>query len=76
MPLFNHVLPLQAIIYSMKKLSVLRVAHERGKTLEEIASKIGISPRSLRSRTNGNPKLSNLYEIAEAIGCDITDLFR
>lgn len=44
--------------------------------LNEIAQKLGISRRALSSRINDNPKLSSLIEIAEAIGCDITDLFR
>ena len=60
----------------MKKLSVLQAAHERGVNLSEVANKIKISRRALCSRINGNPKLNNLYEIAEAIECDITDLFR
>lgn len=60
----------------MKNLDVTRAAHERGKSIQEIAEKIGISRRALSSRINANPTLSSLREIAEAIGCDITDLFR
>jgi len=60
----------------MKKLDVTRVAHEHGTSIQEIANKLGISRRSLSSRINANPTLSSLTEIAEAIGCDITDLFR
>lgn len=60
----------------MKVLDVTRAAHERDTSIQEIAEKIGISRRALSSRINANPTLSSLREIAEAIGCDITDLFR
>jgi len=60
----------------MKRLAVARVSHEYGTSINEIAQKLGISRRALSSRINDNPKLSSLIEIAEAIGCDITDLFR
>lgn len=57
-------------------LDVTRAAHERGTSIQEIADKLGISRRALSSRINSNPTLNSLREIAEAIGCDITDLFR
>lgn len=60
----------------MKRLDVVRAAHERGMSIKEIAGKLGISSNALSARNNGNPTLKALYEIAEAIGCDITDLFR
>lgn len=60
----------------MKVLDVVRAAHERGTSINEISSKLGITRNALSHRVNGNPTLKALYEIAEAIGCDITDLFR
>ena len=60
----------------MKTLNVTRVAHERGTSIQEIADKLGISRRALSSRINSNPTLNSLQEISEAIGCDITDLFK
>lgn len=60
----------------MKSLDVTRAAHERGTSIQEIAERLGISRRALSSRINSNPTLKSLKEIAEAIGCDITELFR
>ena len=60
----------------MKRLSVLRAAHDRGVSLSEVAKKLNITQQGLNARYRGNPRLSSLYEIAEARGCDITDLFR
>lgn len=60
----------------MKRLSVTRVAHEYGTSIQEVADKLGISRRALSSRINSNPTLNSLQEIAGAIGCDITDLFK
>lgn len=59
----------------MKKLSVTRVAHRYGTSIQEIADRLGISRRALSARINNNPTLGSLYDIARAIGCDITDLF-
>lgn len=60
----------------MKKLSILRAAHENGISVADVAKKLGISTRALSARSKGNPTLNSLYEIARAIGCDITDLFQ
>ena len=60
----------------MKNLDVTRAAHERGTSIQKIADKLGISRRALSSRINENPTLNSLREIAEASGCDITELFR
>lgn len=53
----------------MKRLSVTRVAHEYGTSIQEVADKLGISRRALSSRINSNPTLNSLQEIAGAIGC-------
>lgn len=60
----------------MKKLAVARVAHEYGISMQEVAEKLGISRRALSSRVNENPTLNSLTQVAEVIGCDITDLFK
>ena len=60
----------------MKKLDVVRAAHERGMNITALAQKLGISRFARSSRINANPTLNSLYEIAEALKCDITDLFR
>lgn len=71
-----------------KKKNNLRIAEimqQKGLTLNELAAKItrtdkdnntrSIAAPSLSSRINGNPSLSNLYEIADALGVKITELF-
>ena len=60
---------------AMKRLSIVRVAHANGITIAELARRLGISDRTLSHRINNNPRVETLYEIAEIIGCDITDLF-
>ena len=59
----------------MKRLCIVRVAHAHGLTIAELARRLGISDRTLSHRINNNPRLETLYEVAEIIGCDITDLF-
>ena len=50
----------------MKKIAIVRVAHQHGVTIPMIADKLGLKE---------DMRLSFLYEIAQAIGCDVTDLF-
>lgn len=71
-----------------KKRNNLRIAEimqEKGLTLADLTAKIirtdkdnnqhTITKATLCSRINGNPSLSNLYEIANALGVKITELF-
>lgn len=67
------------------KLRIAEIMQEKGLTLADLTSKIirtdkdnnqrTITKATLCSRINGNPSLSNLYEIAEALGVKITELF-
>ena len=66
-------------------LRIAEIMQQKGVTLNELAAKItridkdnntrSIAAPSLSSRINGNPSLSNLYDIAEALGVKITELF-
>lgn len=66
-------------------LRIAEIMQQKGVTLNELAAKItridkdnntrSIAAPSLSSRINGNPSLSNLYEIADALGVKITELF-
>lgn len=71
-----------------KKRNNLRIAEimqKKGLTLADLTAKIirtdkynnqrTITKATLCSRINGNPSLSNLYEIADALGVKITELF-
>lgn len=67
------------------KLRIAEIMREKGLTLTDLTSKITrtdkdnnqrtITKATLSSRINGNPSLSNLYEIADALGVKITELF-
>ena len=59
----------------MKKIAIVRVAHQHGFTIPMIADKLGLKERTLSWRMAQDMRLSFLYEIAQAIGCDVTDLF-
>lgn len=66
-------------------LRIAEIMHEKGLTLTDLANKIvrtdkdnnqrTITKATMSSRINGNPSLSNLYEIAEALDVKITELF-
>lgn len=67
------------------KLRIAEIMQEKGFTLTDLTAKIirtdkdnnqrSITKATLSSRINGNPSLSNLYEIADALGVKITELF-
>ena len=79
---------IQTNIIMEKKRNNLRIAEimqKKGLTLADLTAKIirtdkdnnqrTITKATLCSRINGNPSLSNLYEIANALGVKITELF-
>ena len=59
----------------MKKLAIVKVAHRHGITIPMIAEKLGLKERTLSWRMAQDMRLSFLYDIAQAIGCDVPDLF-
>ena len=61
---------------NMKKLDIKRALSERNMTQVELYQKIGMSPQAIcMIIKNNNPTVAKLMQIAEGIGCDITDLF-
>ena len=60
----------------MKKLDMMRAIKECGFMAKDVADKLGITTVAMSLRTNAkNPRLDTMVQIAEIIGCDITDLF-
>ena len=60
----------------MKKLDMMRAIKERGFMVKDIADKLGITTVAMSLRTNAkNPRHDTMVQIAEVIGCDVTDLF-
>ena len=45
-------------------------------TIEEVARRMGITKGSLSASLSGNPTVIYLTRVADAIDCDIRDLFR
>lgn len=66
-------------------LNIKRAIRERGFEVRQIAAKMGITPTALSQHLNGkiykgkrvppNPSLEILTRIADAIGCDVVELF-
>ena len=59
----------------MKYLDIKRALSDNNITQVQLGEKLGLSPQSLTSVIKGNPTVAKLMQIAEGIGCDITDLF-
>lgn len=60
----------------MKKLDIKRALSEHNMTQANLYQKIGMSPQAIcMIIKNNNPTVAKLMQIAEGIGCDITDLF-
>lgn len=60
----------------MKKLDIKRALAEHNMSQIELAKKSGIiAPNISAIIKGGNPTVAKLAQIAEGIGCDITDLF-
>jgi transcriptional regulator with XRE-family HTH domain len=60
----------------MKKLDIRRALTEHNMSQIELAKKSGIiAPNISAIIKGGNPTVAKLMQIAEGIGCDITDLF-
>ena len=59
----------------MKKLDIKRALREHHMTQVELCKRTGLLTQNMSPIINGNPTISKLFQIAEGIGCDITDLF-
>lgn len=59
----------------MKKLDIKRALREHSMTQVELCKRTGLLTQNMSPIINGNPTISKLFQVAEGIGCDITDLF-
>ena len=57
------------------KLRILELCKNKGITQKALAEQIGLSAVGLSKAINGNPTLSTLEKIANALGVDIVELF-
>ena len=56
-------------------LRIKEILKEKGMTQKELAKKMGVAEMSVSKSINGNPGLSTLEKIAEALGVDVSELF-
>ena len=56
-------------------LNIKKAIFDRGLEVREVAARMGITNVTLSRHINGNPSVDILNRIADAIGCDVTDLF-
>ena len=61
----------------MKKLPLIvkKLCRDKNLKMSELAERIGITPESLSRSINGNPQLSTINDIANALEVDIRTLF-
>ena len=60
----------------MKHLDIKRAIVERNYTVKTFAEKLGMSVVNLRENIiKGNPTIKKLEQVANALNCDVTDLF-
>lgn len=55
---------------------IKELCKEKGILVKELAQKIGITDIGLRQSLNGNPTIGTLEKIAEALGVEVTELFK
>ena len=55
-------------------MNIKEVIKSHGWTMEKLAEALGKKQPSISSIVNGNPKLSNLKEIADVMGISISEL--
>ena len=60
----------------MKKLDIKRALADHNMSQIDLCQKIGVAQQNMSAIVrSGNPTVAKLMQIAEGIGCDITDLF-
>lgn len=56
-------------------LNIKKAIKSHGLEVREVAARMNITPTGLSQHINGNPSVEVLNRIAEAIGCDVVELF-
>ena len=56
-------------------LNIKKTIKAYGLEVREVAKRMEITPTGLSQHINGNPSVEVLERIANAIGCDISELF-
>lgn len=61
--------------YIKMKERVKEILKARGMTAKDLSQKMGLSEAALSLSLKGNPTLSRIQEIAEALEVEVSDLF-
>ena len=56
-------------------MRIKEVCKEKGVTLQHVAELMGVNRVSLSNSINGNPTISTLEKIADALGVSVVELF-
>ena len=56
-------------------MQVLKVIKQYGKTLEEVASALGVTKGTFSVSINGTPNVKRLFDIANYLGCSPAEFF-
>lgn len=59
----------------MKQLDIKRALSERGLSIKDLSLRLGVTYNGARLLVTNAQTLASITKIAEALGCDITDLF-
>ena len=59
----------------MMQLRIKEICKSKGVTLQEVADRMGVNRVSLSASINGNPTLTTLEKVANALGVEVFDLF-
>lgn len=57
------------------ELRIKELLKEKGIMHKELAEKLGVTDIALRASLKGNPTIGTLEKVANAIGCNISELF-
>ena len=56
-------------------MDIKRVIKDKGYTIQDVAGMIGVNRVTLTNTISGNPTYRKMKQIADAIGCQVTDFF-
>lgn len=56
-------------------LRIKEIMKEKGVTAQDLAVKLNVTTSCISRYINGNPTVSTLYKLAEALGVSVTELF-
>jgi transcriptional regulator with XRE-family HTH domain len=56
-------------------MDIKSIIKQKGLTMEDVAERMGISRVTLSQTLSGNPTMSTLQRIADALGCKVGEFF-